>query len=940
MNNMNSTNNINNHNTITNTQNNIDINVFPEENTNQNLTENTNTNNNNTNNLYIDINQIINSLNSSSKSIKHNFMTDSINMKRSQSFVIEKQNIYLKIEPKIYISQEILSTFYTTKLLVLHNTEEINKIKSTIKELGYLEKGNKNYKIGNINTIENLVEETYDRNAYYKEDMLNNLITLSYSYFRHRSVFGDGNCFYRAVIFLYLENIVFNGNSNAILDFIYYIHNRLMNTKENAKVIYENKNENVKKTYKSLNFKLGLNILSLVYSSMIGKNKDKNNKDIKDNTDKDTKEAYRILFVALNCSKDFDNLLVYTMRFMLYEYINDNKSKIYHPDFQVSLGNFLPSQYELEDESFLFDIFFEEHLFNLYEYAERIVIYLTPFVLKVNLNIVMYEKGVGNNIESKEFSNYLGSSSNSINLLYKESHYEIFYTKDYFNEYSKFLSLFIDPNNLNNNKNLVVIDYNMINIVNNVKSFLEKKHLEKIELEKKKEMEMHEKIKSGNSSLNNNPGNIGNTDNKGNNVIAQNINYSSLVNNSNNSLVLKMSNISSSSNNQSNLKTDVLNLALNNFHSDSKIIEVNNNNKNSNINKNQENINSMVDESSTEVNNDNNNSINSIKCTSCNNPVLNSTNISNTSNTITSILQLTSLCLPCISNEINSLIYLRHTEVLQIKIHQANNKININNKNNNQKNKINSYYNSIFNHIYQIKNYNLTSKEIDMLLDYTGSSSSNSTSSLTTSISSIKSSSCTICSEVKTEKSKKYLILKCKCFVCSPNCIDDFSFTMHNIRNKMSMENNNSNSNYISASFSCLCDYDYDSDYLFLLLDFFKNNRYTRPYNDLLNYFIGLFDSKCSVCCEERKHNSKNSNSNNNSNNMKYKKLKIETKNTKYDNLLGKNLFHQICMPCFNGFGNNGLKSGSDMQCNLCEVQHKIKDISNMNQNILRDNRY
>ena len=79
----------------------------------------------------------------------------------------------------------------------------------------------------------------------------------------------------------------------------------------------------------------------------------------------------------------------------------------------------------------------------MYTDAEKIVIYLTPFVINVNLKILMYEFGKDYHIQQKDFiinpslintSNLNTTTSGSdivdICVLYKGTHYDLIYNKD------------------------------------------------------------------------------------------------------------------------------------------------------------------------------------------------------------------------------------------------------------------------------------------------------------------------------------------------------------------------------------------------------------------------------------------------------------------------------------------------------------------------------
>ena len=135
-------------------------------------------------------------------------------------------------------------------------------------------------------------------------------------------------------------------------------------------------------------------------------------------------------------------MIIY-FRYILYEYIKQNWNKVYNKEFPVKIGNLLPNQYETEFGDFLFENFFDEQLMQLNTDAEKIVIYLTPYVLKINLNIIMYSFDTDSSVLKKEFSSNLNGKI-EINLLYRKTHYDIIYDSYYFEKYSNFLCYYVN----------------------------------------------------------------------------------------------------------------------------------------------------------------------------------------------------------------------------------------------------------------------------------------------------------------------------------------------------------------------------------------------------------------------------------------------------------------------------------------------------------------
>jgi hypothetical protein len=196
-------------------------------------------------------------------------------------------------------------------------------------------------------------------------------------------------------------------------------------------------------------------------------NKDDKNKNI------NIFNAYELLLKAFNFSRSFDTLMIFYLRYSLYEYILENKNKVVSKDFPVLLGNLLPIKYQIENENnsdetiFLFEKYFYEDLLKFYTCAEQIAVYLTPFVLKLNLNVIFYDFGKDTDIETKFFPSYL-NNKDSIYVLFRKAHYDICYNKEYINKYDNLISLYKNFSNnfcvlnendvLNFGKNINVTD--------------------------------------------------------------------------------------------------------------------------------------------------------------------------------------------------------------------------------------------------------------------------------------------------------------------------------------------------------------------------------------------------------------------------------------------------------------------------------------------------
>ena len=173
-----------------------------------------------------------------------------------------------------------------------------------------------------------------------------------------------------------------------------------------------------------LDTKLILRILVLIYLGV------KNNK---------IKDTYSLLVKAFNNLTLFDQGLIMYLRFCLFRYIKENENKLYSKQFEINLGNLLPEQFETKEGKFLFNDFYYKFLLKPGKLAEKIIIYITPYVLCTKLEVVMFEM----EDDSRKSFNFIGEKNtvNNLNtvIIYLPGHYELIYTREF---YQRFYNVF------------------------------------------------------------------------------------------------------------------------------------------------------------------------------------------------------------------------------------------------------------------------------------------------------------------------------------------------------------------------------------------------------------------------------------------------------------------------------------------------------------------
>ena len=281
------------------------------------------------------------------------------------------------------------------------------------------------HKIGGISSLEFLIETTYCSISSYIKLMTSDKAKLEQYIYKYRQILGDGNCFYRGLIFSFLENIIVTQNIMLLKELIILfdekinVNNPLINQKEYLIRI------------KNMNISIITQILYILLKKL----------------ENNVEDAYRILLKVFIYAKDFDYGIIYFTRYLLFEYILLNNNKIFSRENQIEIGCLLPEDYVVDkgnENEYLFENYYNLQLMKPASFAEKIVIYISPFVFNCDINILIYDYGTNSFIEEKKFISDK-KSIYQINLLFRKSHYDIYYKKKFYDKYSNYLDI------LNNN---------------------------------------------------------------------------------------------------------------------------------------------------------------------------------------------------------------------------------------------------------------------------------------------------------------------------------------------------------------------------------------------------------------------------------------------------------------------------------------------------------
>ena len=163
--------------------------------------------------------------------------------------------------------------------------------------------------IGPCIKIADFIESSFNYNDDFLDEIKKKFNFLKDFSF-YRKIKGDGNCFYRAVIFKYFEMIILSGNVDLLKNIIYDILFECYNFNDK-----DDDNNPLSKYLKigsedKIKPKLVKMILIIIYKYL---------------EKKCIKEAYKIFYVSFNTCRGFDMGLIFYFRYILYTFIRSNE---------------------------------------------------------------------------------------------------------------------------------------------------------------------------------------------------------------------------------------------------------------------------------------------------------------------------------------------------------------------------------------------------------------------------------------------------------------------------------------------------------------------------------------------------------------------------------------------------------------------------------------
>ena len=314
----------------------------------------------------------------------------------------EKESEYLSIRK--FTASHNIKEYENIRQKVSKNLHTITEY--LLERAGNYNEINTNKKVGPLLPLTTLIENAYKYKSEYKVDINKKYERLKKYICNYRTIFGDGNCYYRAVMFRFIELLILNKKYEYLKLLIIDIYKSFENKEVQERLIFKNV-----KISPDLIIQIMIIIMELV----------ENNEIIK---------AHQLFYKALLFSANFDFSLILYFRFILYDYIKKNEKKLYMENFPVLIGNLLPSIYE-KNGVFNFNSFYQNYLLKMFIYAEKIIIYLTPFVLGINLDVVLFDD---NEDEILKHFKFVGDDElkikETIFVINKKGHYENVFNYD------------------------------------------------------------------------------------------------------------------------------------------------------------------------------------------------------------------------------------------------------------------------------------------------------------------------------------------------------------------------------------------------------------------------------------------------------------------------------------------------------------------------------
>ena len=371
-------------------------------------------------------NDFLISFKKSKKVIKEDNMENAI--KEEEQFLKPKQWKYMnkinfdEIDKKFRVAYKKINKAEIQNIYNILNEKKLDSIYKVNHER------DSNYKINKIQSLDYMIENyIMSSSSSHKKSIYSDREKLQKYIFKFRNISKDINNFYRCIIFFFLENIVLTNNIMFLEELFIEIDDKI-NIKN--KVIQNSiylKNE-IEQNIQIKLIKILLYILIKSMSTNINK-------------------SYEIFIKIFLLYEEFDYGMIFILRYLLFEYIEENNYKILSEEHKIELVELLPEKYNKMHvtNSKKFELFYINELFKMNSYADKILLFIIPLFFDINLRIILYVSESENPVYHKLF----GKEDNgkfTLELICFQGLFDVCYNKKYYEFHSKNLKIFEEKN--------------------------------------------------------------------------------------------------------------------------------------------------------------------------------------------------------------------------------------------------------------------------------------------------------------------------------------------------------------------------------------------------------------------------------------------------------------------------------------------------------------
>ena len=173
---------------------------------------------------------------------------------------------------------------------------------------------------------------------------------------------------------------------------------------------------------------------------------------IKDPCDAKNK-AYSVLIKSFNNVYDFEYGMIMYFKYITRQYISKNEGMLFSKETPININNLLPENYQ-SNGNYYYSYFYEKNLMVLNKEADKMVVYITPFIFGITLFVVMSNFTQNDcNVYNSEFK-YISDNGDikgkdCFTLMFRNGLFDVVYSKECYMKYKEVLDVYLE-NSLRN----------------------------------------------------------------------------------------------------------------------------------------------------------------------------------------------------------------------------------------------------------------------------------------------------------------------------------------------------------------------------------------------------------------------------------------------------------------------------------------------------------